>query len=150
MSSFKCSDSHFIKLRDYTYSFIMSDRCTLIEFNMDYNMEEKDIKNFVNHNIYNLFKLNYASVNIQYNDKDDKRVNDLYDEFIDIMPFKRYYVLSLYDLISLYNAYSCLSYQIELEFDTRFMDIVRKHIANKIVEKLSDEHSDYINKWEWN
>lgn len=149
MSSFKCSDNHFIKLRDYTYSLIMYDRYTLLEFNMDYDMNEEDIKGFVNHEIYKLFELNYASVNYQYNDKEDKRGYEIYKENIEKVPFERYNLLSLYDLTGLYNAYNCLDYQIELSHDTRFMDIIKKHIANNIVEKLTDEYFDYVNRWEY-
>lgn len=154
MSSFICSNKHFKELRQKTYDLILADRYILLDFNMDYNTDKEVIKHFVNNNIYNLYKLNVASVNLQYRDKQVNRVYDDYDNNIGgidtIMDRMYNTMLSTNDLIGLYNAYRCLNYQIELSYDKNFVDIIQKHIAKNLIYKLTDDdNNNTFNHWEY-
>ena len=153
MSSFICSNKHFKELRQKTYDLILADKYILLDFNMDYDTDKEVIKHFVNNNIYNLYKLNVASVNLQYREKQVNRVYEDYDNNIgtvnSIMDRSCNTMLSKNDLIGLYNAYRCLNYQIELYYDKTFIDIIQKHIAKNIIYKLNDDDNDTFNRWEY-
>lgn len=152
MSSFKCSDYHFKQLRQKTYNLILADRYILYDFNLDYNLPKEEIKRFIDHNIYELYKINVASVNLQYR---DTQINRVYDDYInnigDINTIQDRYsntMLSKNELIGLYNAYSCLNYQIELSYNKDFIDKIQKHIAINLIRKLSVENEE-VNQWEY-
>lgn len=154
MSSFVCSNKHFKELRQKTYDLILADRYILLEFNLDYHLDKEEIKHFVNNNIYDLYKLNVASVNLQYREKQVNRVCEDYDNNIggvdSILDRNFNTMLSKNDLLGLYNAYTCLNYQIELSYDKKFVDIIQKHIAKNIIRELTDNDlNDTFNHWEY-
>lgn len=154
MSSFICSDKHYKKVKDLTYKLILSDRYILFEFNLDYNLDKELIKNFVNNNIYELYKLNVASYNLQYREKQVNRIYNDYENNIGNDFIESYSnLMSLEELLSLYNAYQCINYQIELKYDRNFVDIVQSHISKAIVRKLNDyyEYQELknVNFWQF-
>lgn len=155
MSSFIWSDKHFKELRQKTYNLILADRYILLDFNLNYDLDKEQIKHFVNNNnIYKLYKINVASVNLQYRDKQVNRVYEDYDNNIggidSIMDRSCNTMLSRNDLIGLYNAYTCLNYQIELSYDKNFVDVIQKHIAKNIIYKLNDDDiNGNFNHWEY-
>lgn len=153
MSSFICGNNHYKKVKQLTYKLIKSDRYILMEFGMDYNSSDETIQNFVNNNIYQLYKLNVASVNLQYRDKQINRVyedfdNNIGNDFILVGSSS----MRKEDLIGLYNAYNCINYQIELDYNTKFIDIIKKHIASNLIRELTDNYNDQgidVNGWEY-
>lgn len=145
MSSFVCSAKHFKELKRLSYKFILSDKYTLLDFNMSYNTDNGEIKDFIISNICHLCKLNVASVNYQYNC--NEKVN--FKDYIGFdIPEPNSNLMSMEELIGLYNGYDCLKYQIELKFDTTFIDILQKHIAKEIIRRTSDNY-ELANKWEF-
>lgn len=148
MSSFICRKEHFIKTRDLTYALIKTNKHFCYWFGSSIN--EENILDFVNMEISKLISMNYASVNWQYNENDKK---DYY--LMDIEVDNKYKDitrdLTLEELISLYNAYSCINYQIELDYNKEFYYKIRTLIADNIVCKLSNDYIEYdkINHWEF-
>ena len=143
MSSFVCSKKHYRKVRDLTYYLLKSNKYYLYNININ----EKDILDYVNKGIYDLIKLNIASYNLQYNEN----VNNDYNDIFDTAPIEKAYynenTLTTDDLIGLYNAYACINYQIELSYDTSFIDSIKALISNIIIRKIEDSYE--CNHWEY-
>lgn len=143
MSSFICSKEHFIKTRDLTYNLIKHNKH--FYYWQGVNMrgfEDKDILEYVNKNINELINMNVASYNYQYktNEKND----------INLLTEPKQYNVNVIDLIGLYNAYTCINYQIELPYDKTFYNLIKTLIADKLVMAL-DEYDIFneANKWEF-
>ena len=143
MSSFICSKEHFIKTRDLTYNLIKHNKhfCCWQGVNMR-GIEDNDILEYVNRNINELINMNVASYNCQY------KTNETND--INLPTEPKHYNLDTIDLIGLYNAYSCINYQIELPYDKTFYNLIKTLIADELVMTL-DKYDIFneANKWEF-
>lgn len=153
MSSFLCSKNHYLKTRDLSYNLILNENKHFCYWNnVNISSTEDAILNYVNNNIKELVKINARSVNNQYNlDEKSKCYVDDYIEDINNIKPKRIYNNYLKDLISLYNAYTCINYQIEIDYNKDFINNIQKLIADNIIYKLNDEYYDNeeVNKWEF-
>lgn len=152
MSSFLCSKNHYIKTRDLSYNLILDQNKYFCYWdNVDINTSDHSILEYLNNNIIELIKINAKSVNDRYNlnEKENNYILD-YIKDIELTKPKTKYFITLEDLIGLYNAYKCINYQIDLNYDKKFIHSIQKLIADKITELLSDRY-DYneINKWEY-
>ena len=142
MSSFICSEKHYSKVRKLTYYLLKSNKY----YCYNLGIEEKDILNYIDKNLHDLIKNNIASVTLQYN-----RIYVFnYDLVFNSISEKAYYndnTLNTSDLIGLYNAYNCINYQIELDYDKRFINDMQKLIASKLIQKIEDNYD--TNHWEY-
>ena len=143
MSSFICSKNHYLKVRDLTYYLLKSNKWYL------YNIKvtEENLLDYINANIYELYKANIASYNYQYNENIKKSIlNEL-----EVKPIEKSYynenTLNIEDLIGLYNAYSCISYQIELQINVEFVNNMKLLISHNIIHKIEDNYE--CNRWEY-
>lgn len=143
MSSFICSKNHYLKVRDMTYYLLKSNKWYL------YNIKvtEENLLDYINANIYELYKANIASYNYQYNENIKKSIlNEL-----EVNPIEKSYynenTLTIGQLIGLYNAYSCILYQIELKIDITFINNIKLLISNSIINKIEDNYE--CNHWEY-
>lgn len=143
MSSFICSKNHYLKVRDLTYYLLKSNKWFL------YNIKvtEENLLDYINANIYELYKANIASFNYQYNENIKKSIlNEL-----EVNPIEKSYynenTLTIGQLIGLYNAYSCILYQIELKIDLTFINNIKLLISNSIIHKIEDNYE--CNRWEY-
>lgn len=143
MSSFICSKNHYLKVRNLTYYLLKSNKWFL------YNIKvtEENLLDYINANIYELYKANIASYNYQYNENIQKSIlNELEEK-----PIEKFYynenTLTIGDLIGLYNAYSCILYQIELKIDLTFINNIKLLISNSIIHKIEDNYE--CNRWEY-
>ena len=143
MSSFICSQKHYLKVRNLTYYLLKSNKWFL------YNIKvtEENLLDYINANIYELYKANIASYNYQYNENIKKSIlNEL-----EVKPIEKSYynenTLTIGDLIGLYNAYSCILYQIELKIDITFINNIKLLISNSIIHKIEDNYE--CNRWEY-
>ncbi len=143
MSSFICSEKHYRKVRDLTYYLLKSNKYYLYYL----RISENDILDYVNKGVYDLIKVNIASYNLQYN---ENKKND-YNFLFNVAPIEKAYyndyTLTKGDLIGLYNAYNCINYQIELNYNKRFIDDIQKLIANTLIQKLTETYD--TNHWEY-
>ena len=142
MSSFVCSKKHYRKVRDLTYYLLKSSKYH--QFNLGIN--ENDLLEYVNKGIYDLIKVNIASYNLQYNENMKNEYNDIFDE----APIEKVYYENMFtieDLLGLYNAYRCINYQIELPYDTSFINNIKAIISSEIIWKLEDNYN--CNHWEY-
>lgn len=142
MSSFICSEKHYTNVRKLTYYLLKSNKWYCYNLGID----EKDILNYIDKNLYDLIKNNVASVNYQY--KSNQVFN--YDIVFNTISEKAYYndnILTTSDLIGLYNAYNCINYQIELDYNKRFINDIQKLIASKLIQKIEDDYD--TNHWEY-
>ena len=143
MSSFVCSKKHYRKVRDLTYYLLKSNNYYLYNININ----EKDILDYVNKGIYDLIKLNVASYNLQYNEN----IKNYYNDIFDILPIEKAYyndnTLTTDELIGLYNAYCCIDYQIELSYNTTFINNIKELISYKIIRNIEDSYE--CNHWEY-
>lgn len=143
MSSFICSKNHYLKVRDLTYYLLKSNKWYL------YNIKvtEENLLDYINANIYELYKANIASYNYQYNENIKKSIlNELEAKPIE----KSYYndnTLNIEDLIGLYNAYLCILYQIELQINVEFVNNMKLLISHNIIHKIEDKYN--CNRWEY-
>ena len=153
MSSFICSKYHFQKVRDNTIYFLNADKYKRYTIGLDYDTNDDEILKFVNHNIYSLVKNNFASFNQQYNE--NNIITDDYKEIFKKEPIKRgYYKNNIHFLIGLYNAYSCINYQIEIDYNKEFINNIMFAISSAIVEYLNEYKSSYgisenVNQWQY-
>lgn len=142
MSSFVCSEKHYLKVRKLTYYLVKSNKWYCYNIGID----EKDILNYIDKNLHSLIKNNVASVNYQYNTKQvfnyDMVFNDIGEK-----PYYNDNTFTTSDLIGLYNAYNCINYQIELDYNKKFIDDIQKLIAGKLVQKIEDSYE--CNHWEY-
>lgn len=143
MSSFVCSKKHYRKVRDLTYYLLKSNKWYL--YNLRIN--ENEIIDYVNKGIYDLIKLNVASYNLQYNEN----IKNYYNDIFDISPIEKAYyndnTLTIDELIGLYNAYCCINYQIELSYNTTFINDIKALISYVIISKITDSYD--CNRWEY-
>lgn len=143
MSSFVCSKKHYRKVRDLTYYLLKSNKWYL--YNLRIN--ENEIIDYVNKGIYDLIKLNVASYNLQYNEN----IKNYYNDIFDISPIEKAYyndnTLTTDELIGLYNAYCCINYQIELSYNTTFINDIKALISYVIISKITDSYD--CNRWEY-
>ena len=142
MSSFICSEKHYSKVRTLTYYLLKSNKY----YCYNLGIEEKDILNYIDKNLHELIKNNIASVTLQYN-----RIYVFnYDLVFNSISEKAYYndnTLNTSDLIGLYNAYNCINYQIELDYNKNFINAIQKLIASKLIQKI--EYNYDTNHWEY-
>ena len=156
MSSFICSKAHFKKMRKETLCFLNTEKYARYTIGLDYDTEKKKLEDFVSYEIFKLYKNNVASVNCQYDTNEKVDYNIFYNEeetsLINTFNIQR--------AISLYNAYKCTNYQIELAYDTDFINNIKMALGDYIERKLSDNLINYnivvneeeeskINKWEY-
>lgn len=143
MSSFICSKNHYLKVRNLTYYLLKSNKWYLYNI----NVSEDNLLYYVNNNIYEIYKSNIASYNYKYNENIQKSIlKELEEKPIE----KSYYndnTLNIEDLIGLYNAYSCILYQIELQIDIEFINNMKLLISHNIIRKIEDNYN--CNKWEY-
>ena len=143
MSSFVCSKKHYRKVRDLTYYLLKSNKWYL--YNLRIN--ENEIIDYVNKGIYDLIKLNVASYNLQYNEN----IKNYYNDIFDVSPIEKAYyndnTLTTDELIGLYNAYCCINYQIELSYNTTFINDIKALISYVIISKITDSYD--CNRWEY-
>lgn len=154
VSSFICSKEHFKKVRDLTYYLIKCNRHYVYWENVKIpNDSDDSILNYVNNNIYELIKLSFASVNYQYNE--EGKITEEYYKMLEEKPTEKFcyndYTLTANDLIGLYNAYKCINYQIELNYNTNFINNIKILISDSLMYKLKDYSAfEEANDWEYN
>lgn len=143
MSSFICSKNHYLKVRDLTYYLLKSNKWYLYNI----NVSEDNLLYYVNNNIYELYKSNVASYNYKYNEN----IQESILKELDVKPIEKSYynndILNIEDLIGLYNAYSCILYQIELKIDLTFINNIKLLISNIIIHKIENNYE--CNRWEY-
>lgn len=151
MSSFICSQNHFKKLREETYYFFKCEKYARYRINLNYDSDDKTLINKIDNEIYNLIKNNVASVNLQY--KDNEQVSNYTSFFDEEIKEHSYYKMSIERMISLYNAYKCVNYQIELDYNRNFLENVMSALSDRIVKYLIENKEDYnlnnFNEWEY-
>lgn len=105
--------------------------------------------------LYDLTKINYASVNYQYNDSSNRReelkpVDEYLENICVNVTDKGMYRASLtrYDLLSLNNLLRGLNYQIELRYDDRILKDLFDSILRNLCYILTDEvEGESVDRW---
>lgn len=153
MSSFICSKYHYQKVREMTNYFLKANRYARYTMGLNYNTSDSEVLGFIDKEIYNLIKNNIASVNMQYHTQEGNIKE--YAKIFDKEPAESYiYKNTLEEMLSLYNAYNCIDYQIELEYNKTFINNIRFALSNDIIAYLQNNEKSYnipknINKWDF-
>lgn len=154
MSSFICSKYHYQKVREMTNHFLKADKYARNIIGLNYNTSDSEVLGFIDKEIYNLIKNNIASVNMQYHtlDGDIKEYAKIFDK----EPAETLYpyINTIEEMLSLYNAYDCIDYQIEPNYDKTFINNIRFALSKRIINYLQYNENSYnipqnINKWEF-
>lgn len=142
MSSFKVEQKQIERIAILTTRLYNNDSCLRYKY--------PNLSNILCY-IYDLTKLNYASVNYQYNDKSDRReelkpIDESLDMILTNTTNNRMYrsELNRYDLISLNNLLRGLNYQIELNFNDNILKDLYDSILRNLCYILTDDVPETI------
>lgn len=112
------------------------------EYQKEYH-NKKELKDYIDEGVYNLYKTNVASVAIQYGDKIRFSTDDYAEKFrkeVINCEYIEKYPLSKNLVVSLVRAFDNINYQIEMEYQKDFVNYIKllalKYLTNCIEKDI--------------
>ena len=136
MSCFLLSEKHFRKLREETIYFLRENTGAKYKSSVTYYMSERDLQNYVDCEIRKLIDNNIVTIIERHNESCTYDERKIFYNTVFGCPVKdkMFYKMSEQALVSLYQAYKCTNYQIEINYDMTFINWIMYAIADKIAE----------------